>query len=113
MHLLVRALSIKDWEDAPALVHQDPDEPETIWEAERFEQAMAPFFEEYGELLFTPNARRHQWTQIRPTGDRQWEVNHTLLDPQGDNLWAIQGRIDLRNPDEAEGPIVRVGKIGA
>ncbi len=113
MHLLVRALSIKDWEEATALVHQDPNEPETIWDAERFEAAMAPFFEEYGELLFTPDARRHQWTQIRPTGDRQWEVNHTLLDPQGDNLWAIQGWIDLRNPEEAEGPIVRVGRIGA
>lgn len=113
MHLLVRALSIKDWEEAPALVHQDPDEPETVWDAERFESAMAHFFEEYGELLFTPDARRHRWTQIRPTGDRQWEVTHTLLDPQGDNLWAIQGWIDLRNPEEAEGPIVRVGRIGA
>ena len=35
------------------------------------------------------------------------------LGSQGDNLWAIQGTIDLRNPDEAEGPIVRVGRIGA
>ncbi|HEY9422503.1 MAG TPA: DUF3516 domain-containing protein, partial [Thermoanaerobaculia bacterium] len=113
MHLLVRALSVKDWEEAPVLIHQDPDEPETLWDADRFAATMAPFFEEYGELLFTPEARRHQWTQIRPNGDRQWEVTHTLLDPQGDNLWAIQGWIDLRNPEEAEGPIVRVGKIGA
>ncbi len=113
MHILTRALSLKEWEEATALVKQDPDDPQTVWDAERFEQAMAPFFEEYGELLFTPDARRHQWTQIRPIGDRQWEVAHTLLDPQGDNLWAIQGLIDLRNPDEAEGPIVRVGRIGA
>jgi hypothetical protein len=113
MHLLVRALSLKEWEEAPNLVKEDPDDPETLWDAERFEKTMAPFFEEYGELPFTPEARRHHWTQIRPTGDRQWEVAHTLLDPQGDNLWAIQGTIDLRNPDEAEGPIVRVGRIGA
>ena len=98
---------------APNLVKQDADDPDTLWDAERFETTMAPFFAEYGELLFTPDARRHQWTQIRKTGDRQWEVTHTLLDPQGDNLWAIQGTIDLRNPDEAEGPIVRVGRIGA
>ena len=43
----------------------------------------------------------------------QWDVTHTLLDPQGDNLWAIQGTIDLRNPDEAEGPIVRVERISS
>jgi superfamily II RNA helicase len=113
MHLLTRALSLKDWEEATALVKQDPDDPSTLWDADRFEQAMSPFFAEYGELLFTPEARRHQWTQIEKTGDRQWEVAHTLLDPQGDNLWAIQGAIDLRDPDEAEGPIVRVGRIGA
>lgn len=113
MHLLVRALSIKDWEEATNLIKQDADEPETLWDTDRFEAALAPFFEEYGELLFTPDARRHQWTHIRPTGDRTWDVTHTLLDPQGDNLWAIQGRIDLRNPEEVEGPIVRVERIGA
>jgi hypothetical protein len=113
MHLLTRTLSLKEWEEAAALVKQDPDEPQTLWDAERFEAAMAPFFAEYGELLFTPEARRHQWTQIEKTGDRLWNVAHTLLDPQGDNLWAIQGTIDLRDPDEAEGPIVRVGRIGA
>ncbi|HEY7216604.1 MAG TPA: DUF3516 domain-containing protein, partial [Thermoanaerobaculia bacterium] len=93
MHLLTRALSIKDWEEAPNLIKQDPDDPQTLWDAERFEQALAPFFEEYGELPFTPEARRHQWTRIRKTGDRQWEVTHTLLDPQGDNLWAVLGTI--------------------
>jgi superfamily II DNA/RNA helicase len=113
MHLLVRALSQRAWEEAAELVKHDPDDAQTQWDAERFQAALAPFFEEYGELLFTPEARRHHWTQIRSTGDREWEVAHTLLDPQGDNLWAIQGTIDLRNPDEAEGPIVRVGRIGA
>jgi superfamily II RNA helicase len=111
MHLLVRALSLKDWEEAGNLVKQDPEEPETLWDADRFAAALAPFFEEYGELLFTPDARRHQWTHLRPTGERTWEVTHTLLDPQGDNLWAIQGTIDLRNPQEVEGPIVRVSRI--
>ena len=113
MHLLVRALSLKEWEEAPNLVKHDPDDPQTLWDPERFESTMAPFFAEYGELPFTPEARRHHWTQIKKTGDREWEVTQTLLDPQGDNLWAIQGTIDLRNPDEADGPIVRVGRIGA
>lgn len=112
MHLLVRALSLKEWEEAVDLVHQDPDDPEGTWEADRFEKALAPFYEEYGELVFTPEARRHQWTRIQPTGERTWQVTHTLLDPQGDNLWGVLGVIDLRNPGEVDGPLVRLERIG-
>jgi Domain of unknown function (DUF3516)/DEAD/DEAH box helicase/Helicase conserved C-terminal domain len=82
------------------------------WDAERFERDMAPFFAEYGELLFTPEARRHQHTQVRRTGDRTWEVRQVLLDPLGDNLWAILGEIDLRDPHALEGPLVRLQRIG-
>jgi hypothetical protein len=85
---------------------------EESWDAERFESEMAPFFAEYGELLFTPEARRHQFTHIQRTGDRTWEVRQTLLDPQGDNLWAIAGDVDLRDPHALEGPLVRLHGIG-
>jgi hypothetical protein len=113
MHLLVRALANKDWEEAISTVRQDSDLPETVWDAERFEQTLEPFYAEYGELVFTPEARRHQWTQIRATGDHTWDVTHTLLDPAGDNLWAIIGSIDLRDPDMIDGPLVRLHRIGA
>jgi superfamily II DNA/RNA helicase len=119
MHLLVRTLAARDWEaaaesvrgglqaaGAPAGGEGEP------WDAERFESEMAPFFAEYGELLFTPEARRHQFTHIQRTGDRTWEVRQTLLDPQGDNLWAIAGDVDLRDPHALEGPLVRLHGIG-
>jgi hypothetical protein len=112
LHLLVRALASKEWEEAVASVQQDPEGPGGTWDEERFEAAMAPFVAEYGELVFTPEARRHQWTEIRPTGDRTWEVAQTLLDPQDDNLWAVQGTIDLRNPLAIDGPLVRLTRIG-
>jgi superfamily II DNA/RNA helicase len=113
LHLLVRALANKDWEEAVSTVRQDPEDPTSLWDAERFEKALEPFFAEYGELVFTPEARRHQWTHIRPTGERTWEVAHTLLDPQGDNLWAVLGSIDLRDPDMIDGPLLRLERIGA
>jgi hypothetical protein len=113
MHLLVRALANKDWEEAVSTVLQNPNDPESLWDPERFEKSMEPFFAEYPELVFTPEARRHQWTQIRSTGDRTWEVAHTLLDPQGDNLWAVLGSIDLRDPDLIDGPLLRLERIGA
>jgi hypothetical protein len=121
MHLLVRTLAVRDWQAAaesvrgPVAAHAA--EPAAggeaeVWDAERFESEMAPFFAEYGELLFTPEARRHQFTHIQRTGDRTWEVSQTLLDPQGDNLWAIAGDVDLSDPHALEGPLVRLRRIG-
>ena len=46
------------------------------------------------------------------TGDRTWEISQTLLDPQGDNLWAIVGEVDLRDPRALDGPLVRLQRIG-
>jgi hypothetical protein len=109
LHLIVRALADKQWEDAPTAVRQDPDDP---WDAERFEKAMAPFYQEHAELVFTPEARRHQYTHVRPVDERVWEVSQTLLDPQEDNLWAVQGIVDLRDPDVMDGPLIRLVRIG-
>lgn len=109
MHLLVRALAEGDWEEAAESVRQDPDDP---WDAERFQEAMAPFLEEYGELVFTPEARQHRWTRIETTGPLTREVTQTLLDPEGDNLWAVHGEVDLHGLTEVEGPLVRVVRIG-
>jgi superfamily II RNA helicase len=110
LHLLVRALAEKEWEDASAAVLQDADDP---WTPERFEESMKPFYEEYGELVFTPEARRHQHTHIREVDERVWEVAQTILDPQGDNLWAVQGIVDLRDPDVMDGPLVKVARVSA
>ncbi|MDP9122276.1 MAG: DUF3516 domain-containing protein, partial [Acidobacteriota bacterium] len=112
VHLLVRALSVKDWEEAVLSVREDPEDPEGPWTVERFKAALEPFFAEYGELIFTPEARRHHWTEVRPAGDRAWEVAHTLLDPQGDNLWALLGTIDLRDPNALDGSLLKLRRIG-
>ncbi len=109
MHLLVHALAKGEWEEAALSVRQEPGDP---WDAERFAAALAPFCADYGELVFSAEARRHRWTQVEKTGDRTWEVAQTLLDPAGDNLWAISGAIDLRRPGAVDGPLVRVERIG-
>jgi len=126
--LLVRALAKKDWEEAAERVHQSPEgesatgqineggerrEGETRWDAERFEAAMAPFFDEYGELVSGAEARLHHLTNLRSTGHRQWEVTQTLLDPKGDHTWAIFAGIDLRDGGAPDGPILRITRIGA
>ena len=118
MHLLVRALAARDWEEAAERVWQRPETDEAAkdagirWDAERFESAMAPFFTEYGELDSGAEARLHHWTNLRPAGPRRWDVTQTLLDPKGDQTWAIFADIDLRDSAAADGPILRIGRIG-
>ncbi len=135
MHLLVRALSRKDWEDAAERIWQPAEaagtdgaamdgaqgsadggtgaEVEGSWSPERFERDLAPFFAEHAELVSGPQSRFHQWTSLRSTGTRQWTVTQTLLDPEGDNTWAVFAEIDLRDETAPDGPILRLTRIGA
>jgi superfamily II RNA helicase len=106
---LVAALARGDLEAAPGLVRSDPDQP---WDAEQFEAALAPFYAEYGEIVFTPEARRAHHTAIRATGPRTWDVAQVLVDPTGDNLWALHGEVDLRGQRDPEGPLVGLRRIG-
>ncbi len=109
LHALVRALAHGDFDEAAGCVRADPDEP---WDAERFERELAPFLEEYGQLLFTPEARRTQHTLLKRTGPRSWDAFQVLLDPRGDGLWAVEAEVDLRSEREPEGPMLRMRRIG-
>ena len=107
--LLVRALAKKDWEEAAERVFQDAGDP---WDAARFEAALVPFFDEYGELVSGSEARLHHLTRMKPAGPRQWEVTQTLVDPKGDQTWAIFAGIDLRDSSAQDGPILRIQRVG-
>jgi len=39
-------------------------------------------------------------------------VFQTLVDPEGDELWAIEGVVDLARQRDPEGPLVQVRRIG-
>lgn len=108
MRELVRALSERDYEEAARWVRQDPDDP---WGADRFAEALAPFHDEYERILFDPGARQAHRTAIRQTGPRIWEVQQVLADPQGDDIWSLQGEIDLRGDVPQDTPLVRVRGI--
>jgi hypothetical protein len=109
LHRLVRALAERDWEEAAACVRQDVDDP---WPAQRFERALAPFFSQHGELVFTQAARHVDWTRISADGARRWTVTQVLLDPSDENDWFIAGEIDLGATTEPVGPLLRLSRIG-
>jgi hypothetical protein len=109
IHLLVRALAAGRWEDAAACVHQDP---EDVWDAARFEAALAPFLLEYGRLVFDGRARLADQTSVRTVAQRRFEVTQKLLDPAGDGFWYVACDVDLEAEKTPEGPLLRMRRIG-
>ncbi len=113
LHELVRALAQGEYAEAVAWLRvgteQDPQEP---WEPSALEAALAPFFAEYGEMVLTPDARQARRTHFKRVGARSWEVAQVLVDPAGDDLWALHGEVDLRRERDPEGPLVRLHRIG-
>ncbi|MBN2362289.1 MAG: DUF3516 domain-containing protein, partial [Deltaproteobacteria bacterium] len=109
LHRLVQALSRRAYEEAVACVRPlDGD----AWTAERFEQALAPFFAEHQQLLFNHQARLPTQTIVDQTGPRQWRVRQVLLDPAEHNDWFIDGEIDLSTEVAADQPLVAIAHVG-
>ena len=73
---------------------------------------MEPFFAEHEELVFDHRARFTEHTQITAEGDHRWRVVQVLLDPSEENLWCIEGKVDLSDDANVEGPLVVVRRIG-
>jgi hypothetical protein len=40
-------------------------------------------------------------------------MDQMVLDPQAENLWALQAAIDLKRPDAVDGLLVRLSRSGA
>ncbi len=113
MHQLVRALSLSEWEEAALWVRPAAQgTAEVEWTPEALEVALRPFLAEYGALVFSPEARRSSRTVIEPTGPRIWRVRQVLLDPQEDNRWYLEGRVDLSSGQVPEGPLVELERVG-
>jgi hypothetical protein len=108
----VAALARKDWEEASACVRHAPDEPAALDSPDDFEGAMESFFAEFDKLLFDHSARLAEHTQITATGNNQWQVVQILLDPSNENLWCIEGEVDLSDDANIDGPLVAVKRIG-
>ncbi len=108
MHQLVHALANQDYEEAALCVRQD----DGLWSAERFEKEMAAFHSENGDLVFNHDSRRADRTRIDAAAERFYRIRQTLVDSGGDNLWAIEAHIDLRDSSPLEGSLVAVVRIG-
>ena len=111
MHQLVRAIAARDFEEACRCVRQGSgDEP--VWDTERFEEELGAFFERHGKMDFSAVARQAHLTVIEERGPRQWRITQVLVDPEQDNQWCLEGRIELGKGKSTESPLLLLDRIG-
>ena len=112
MHELVYALAAEDYAQAMVLMKPGFDEHGEPWNEDTLRAALLPFREEYGAIVFTARERQSRFTTLKSTGPRSWDVFQVLADAAGDNLWAIEGEIELAQERDPEGPLFSVRRIG-
>ncbi len=109
LHLLVKALAEKDYDEAVSMVRASEDDP---WTKERFEQALAPFYGEHERIVFDQTARFADKTLVQELGPRLFRADQILVDPNGDNSWRIRVEIDLSDRRKGDEPWLRLIDLG-
>lgn len=105
---LVRLLSQKNYEEALSAFLPAKD---TEWNALILEQKLAPFFATYESLIADPRARNPALTSIKKTSETHYEIRHTLLDPNEDNMWFLRADVELANLRDGGLPIISLVDI--
>jgi len=89
----------------------DVDDDGVAWSAERWAQALDPFYDDHDEVLTGAPARGPALFQVTP-GPTSWHVRQVLDDPAGDHDWRIDAVVDLPASDEAGEVVLRVLEVG-
>ena len=98
----------RDYEDALLFIR----DPEGQWTASAFEEALAPYFEEYKEIDVRPIARTSEYTQVRQVSPGLFEARQGLLDPERHAEWVLDCTAELSDAD-ADGALLRLRRIGS
>jgi superfamily II RNA helicase len=108
MHAIVSAIAAGEVDEILAMIRPEPDD---AWTTERLESAIRPYFAEHQWLDTSLRARRGHLTDVHTTAPRRWLVRHTLLDAEGDTPWMIEAEVDLSDPADYDGPLLRLRRI--
>ncbi|HEY8371380.1 MAG TPA: DUF3516 domain-containing protein, partial [Pseudonocardiaceae bacterium] len=80
------------------------------WDAERWEEALEPYFEMHEEIGTGPDARGPALLVIDEQSD-VWRVRQIFDDPAGDHDWGISAEVDLAESDEAGTAVIRITNV--
>jgi len=82
------------------------------WTADRWSEALVPYFAEHGSLGIGPGARSPAMLLVEEHPDR-WDVRQILDDPEAEHAWAITAVVDLPASVEAGTAVVRIVDVAA
>jgi hypothetical protein len=82
------------------------------WSSARWADALAGYWDEYGEIGAGPDARGPGLFMVDTAERRRWSVRQILADPDGHQDYAITAIVDLDASDEAGEPVVTVTGVG-
>ena len=85
-------------------------DPDGAWNAEAWQDALAPYFDEHRMLQTGADARGPARLLIEQEPKR-WLVRQIFDDPAGDHDWGISAEVDLEASDEAGVAVVRVTAV--
>jgi hypothetical protein len=112
LHRLLGALARRDFDEAHAALRDGED---TTWTPERLSAEIAPYFAEHEKIIVTPLARSPRNTTLAPIAPRLWEAQQKIVDPAGEEDFAIHTRIDLTEPlapGQESAPLIELIRIG-
>jgi hypothetical protein len=115
LHRLLGALARRDWEEALAALRNNPASDTPEWTAERLAAELEAYFLEHGSITVTPAARNPRNTLLTPVAPHRWEAQQRLIDPEGDEDFAIFVRIDLGQPlasGQENAPLIELMRVG-
>ena len=106
---VVRFLAFKQYERAAEALSEASGNDE--WTAERFAEALAPYWAEYDAIGIGPDARSGAQSQLE-RGETEWLLTQILLDPDEHRSWHLRFRIELEASREAGAPVLALQSIG-
>lgn len=101
----VEHIGTRQWQELEALDGEDG------WTAQRWFDALAPYFEEHGTLGIGADARNPALLLVDEQPADQpghWQVRQILHDPDGDHDWRIHALVDLAASDDEGRAVVHV-----
>jgi superfamily II RNA helicase len=84
---------------------------EAGWNADKWQDAIEDYYDEYDVIGTGPSARGPALLQI-DAGPASWTVRQVFEDPNGDHDWGIEATVDLEASDEAGAAAVVVTAVG-
>jgi superfamily II RNA helicase len=84
---------------------------EAGWDADRWADALEPYFDEHEEIGTGPDARGPALLIIDEQAGH-WSARQIFDDPAGDHDWGFSAQVDLAASDEVGTAVVRVTDVG-